>query len=152
MTGPAIPVHEFFGAVYGHFFSDDAGRPSRLFEAVHQALAEARHAGLAVTLMDYLAGDVEVQWIGEDEGRDGGASFPMPVADRGGLDLAGLARERPDIYAEAFQVAVARLSYRERPAYDAYFALVLEAFESLVGPDSAPLREVPTEPRTPPAE
>ena len=143
MTGPALPVHEFFGAVYGHFFPDDLGRPGALHDAVHRALAEERHARLAATLMDYIAGDVEVQWIVEDEGRDGGPSFRMPEADAGGLDLVALAREHPAIYAEAFQVAVARLSYRERPAYGAYFALVLAAFESLFGPDSAPLREAP---------
>ena len=143
VTEGAIPVHEFFGAVYGHFFADADGQPSALFAAVQHALADERHASLATTLMDYLAGDVEVQWIGEDEERAGGPSFQMPVGDSGGLDLTQLARERPAIYAEAFQVAVTRLSYRERPAYGAYFALVLDAFESLFGPDSAPLREAP---------
>ena len=143
MTDPAIPVHEFFGAIYGHFFADADGQPRALFAAVQRALADERHAGLATTLMDYLAGDVEVQWIVEDEEQAAGSSFPMPVGETGGLDLTQLARERPDIYAEAFQVAVARLSYRERPAYGAYFALVLDAFESLFGPDSAPLRAAP---------
>ena len=147
MTEPAPPIHEFVGAIYGHFFPDEQGRPSALSEAVHRALRDERAAGLAVTLMDYLAGDVEVQWIGEDEAGDGRPSFTMPVADSGGLDLARLARERPDIYAEAFQVAVGRLSYRERPAYGAYFALVLEAFEALFGPNSAPLRAAPAERR-----
>ena len=143
MSESAVPVHEFFGAVYGHFFADADGQPSALFAAVQRALADERHAGLATTLMDYLAGDVEVQWIGEDEERVAGPTFQMAVGENGGLDLAQLARERPDIYAEAFQVAVARLSYRERPAYGAYFALVLEVFEDLFGPDSAPLRAAP---------
>ncbi len=143
MTARSVPVHEFFGAVYGHFVPSEEGRPGALFEAVHRALADARHAGLATALMDYVAGDVELEWIGEDEGRDGGPSFAMESDEGGDLDLTRLARERPDIYAEAFQAAVTRLSYRERPAYGAYFALVLEAFESLFGPDSAPLRVAP---------
>ena len=140
MAASSIPIHEFFGAIHGHFFPDADGRPGALQDAVHRALAEARHARLAATLMDYVAGDVEVQWLGEDEGRDGGPSFRLPEADAGGLDLVVLARERPAIYAEAFQVAVARLVHREQPAYDAYFALVLEAFESLFGSGSAPAR------------
>ena len=141
MPEPSVPVHAFFAALYGSFFPDAAGRPGALHDAVHQALAEAEHARLAVTLMDYVAGDVEMQWVSEDEGRDGGPSFPMPVADSGGLDLVTLAREHPEIYAEAFQVAVARLAHRERPAYDAYFRLVLAVFERRFGPGSAPLRE-----------
>jgi hypothetical protein len=143
MVEASVPVHEFFGAIHGHFFSDAAGRPGALFEAVHQALAEPRHAALAVTLVDYVAGDIEVQWLEEGEGRDEGPSFGLPVADSGGLDVARLARERPAVYAEAFQVAVARLVYRERAAYDAYFALVLQAFEARFGPDSAPPRQAP---------
>lgn len=143
MAEASVPVHEFFGAIHGHFFPDAAGRPGALFEAVHQALGESRHAGLAATLMDYVAGDIEVQWLGEDEGRAGGPSFGLPVADSGGLDVVRLARERPAVYAEAFQVAVARLAHRERAAYDAYFALVLQAFEARFGPDSAPLRQAP---------
>ena len=47
MTEPAIPVHEFFGAIYGHFFPDGQGRPSALSEAVHRALRDERAAGLA---------------------------------------------------------------------------------------------------------
>ena len=140
MTGPTSPIDEFFGAIYGHFFLDDQGQPSALYDGVHRALQEERYAGLARTLMDYVAGDVEVQWIGEDEGREGGPSFSMHTDERGGLDLARLARERSDIYAEAFQVAVTRLSYRERVAYDAYFGLVLEVFEQRFGPGSAPVR------------
>ena len=140
MTESPTPVHEFFGAIYGHFFPDDMGRPGTLHDAVQQALAEERHARLTATLMDYVAGDVEVQWIGEDEDRDGGPSFRMPEAEAGGLDLVALAREHPAIYAEAFQVAVTRLIYRERPAYDAYFRLVLEVFERRFGPGSAPTR------------
>ena len=138
MAESSTPIHEFFGAIFGHFFPDGEGRPGALHDAVHRALAEAGHARLAATLMDYVAGDVEVHWLGEDEGRDGGPSFRMPEADAGGLDLVAVARERPDIYAEAFQVAVTRLIHREQPAYDAYCALVLEAFESLFGPGSAP--------------
>ena len=141
MANESASAHEFFGAVYGHFFADDEGRPRALHDAVHRALADERHAALATTLMDYLAGDVEVQWLGEDEGREAGASFRMPVDQGGGLDIAALVRERPDVYAEAFQVAVTRLSYRERPAYEAYFALVLEAFEGLYGSGSAPTRD-----------
>ena len=143
MTEPTIPVHEFFGAIYGHFFLDEEGRPSELYEDVHRALTEERYAGLAQTLMDYVAGDVEVQWISEDEERAEGPSFTMHTGDTGDLDLARLARERADIYAEAFQVAVTRLSYRERPAYNAYFALVMDVFEQRFGPGSAPLREGP---------
>ncbi len=143
MTAESVPVHEFFGAIYGHFFPDEAGRPSALFEAVHRALAEARHAALAAALMDYVAGDVEIQWLSEHEERTGVPSFSMETDAGGELDVARIARERPDIYAEAVQVAVTRLSFRERPAYDAYFTLVLEAFESLVGPGTAPLRAAP---------
>ncbi len=143
MAGWSVPVHEFFGAIYGHFFLDADGQPSALYDGVHRALQEERSAGLAQTLMDYVAGDVEVQWIGENEDQAAAASFTMHTDARGELDLVRLAQERSDIYAEAFQVAVTRLSYRERPAYAAYFALVLAAFESLFGPDSAPLRAAP---------
>ena len=139
MSAASTPVHEFFAAIYGHFFTDDDGRPSQLYEAIHRALQDERYAGLTRTLMDYIAGDVEVQWISEDEERGGGPSFTMHADARGALDLARLVRERRDIYAEAFQVAVARLCYRERPAYDAYFALVLEVFEQRFGPGSAPV-------------
>ena len=128
MTDPTDAVHEFFGAIYGHFFVDEEGRVSELYDEVHRALKEERYAGLAQTLMDYVAGDVEVQWISEDEERTDGPSFTMHTDDSGDLDLARLAREHADIYAEAFQVAVARLSYRERPAYNAYFALVMDVF------------------------
>ena len=143
MADESVPAHEFFGAIYGHFAPAEEGRPRALFDAVHRALADERHAALAMTLMDYLAGDVEVQWIVEGEDPSAGPGVRMPVDERGGLDIAALVRERPGVYAEAFQVAVARLAYRERPAYGAYFALVLDAFEHLFGPDSAPLREVP---------
>ena len=140
MSGASIPVHAFFGAIYGHFFLDDESGAHVLYDAVHQALKEERYAGLAQTLMDYVAGDVEMQWLSEHEEQAGEPSFTMHTDERGELDLARLARKRSDIYAEAFQVAVARLSYRERPAYDAYFGLVLEAFEQRFGPGSAPLR------------
>ncbi len=140
MAAPSIPVHAFFGAIYGHFFLDDEDGARALYDAVHQALKEERYAGLAQTLMDYVAGDVEVQWLGEHEEQAGAPSFTMHTDEQGALDLARLARERSDIYAEAFQVAVARLSYRERPAYDVYFGLVLEVFEQRFGPGSAPLR------------
>ncbi len=143
MPEASVPVHAFFAAIYGAFFPGDAGAAGALHDAVRQALAEEQHAGLAVILMDYVAGDLELQWVSEDEGREGGPSFAMPFADSGDLDLAALAREHPEIYAEAFQVAVARLAYRERAAYDAYFALVLAAFEARFGPDSAPLRQAP---------
>ena len=143
MAVGSVPVHEFFGALYGHFVPDEEGRPGALFAAVHRALAEARHAALAAALMDYVAGDVEIQWLSEHEDRAGAPSFALPDGEGGGLDLARLARERPDVYAEAFQVAVARLSFRERPAYDAYFALVLDAFESRFGPGTAPVRATP---------
>lgn len=79
MRESAVPVHEFFGAVYGHFFAAD-GWPGALFEAVHSTLADERYAGLATTLMDHVAGDVEVQWIVEDEQRQAGPSFRMPPA------------------------------------------------------------------------
>lgn len=142
MPEPSTAVHEFFAAIYGSFFPDDAGRPGALHDAVHRALTEEPHARLAATLMDYVAGDVEVQWIGEDEGREGGPSFAMPVTDSAsGLNLVALARERPDIFAEAFQVAVTRLFHRERPAYDGYFRLVLDVFERRFGPGSAPIRD-----------
>jgi hypothetical protein len=143
MAEPAPLVHEFFGAIYGHFFLDAQGQPSALYEGVHRALQEERYAGLAQTLMDYVAGDVEVQWIGENEDQ-AAPSFTMPTDARGELDLVRLAQERGDIYAEAFQVAVTRLCYRERLAYDAYFALVLDVFEALAGPGSAPLRDAPS--------
>jgi hypothetical protein len=144
VTEPSIPIHEFFGAIYGHFFRDEQGQPSALYDGVHRALQEERFAGLARTLMDYVAGDVEVQWIGEDEGQDEGASFTLATGEGGGLDVAGLARNHSAVYAEAFQVAVARLAYRERPAYHAYFGLVLDVFEQCYGPGSAPVRVVPS--------
>jgi hypothetical protein len=143
MSDQALPVHEFFAAIYGYFPVRGDGRPSALHEAVSQALTEQRHAHLALTLMDHLAGDVEVQWVREDERRAGGPSFAMPTDTAGGLDLVALARARPDVYAEAFQVAVTRLLHRERPAYDAYFALVLDVFEGLFGPGSAPRDAAP---------
>jgi hypothetical protein len=144
MTEPSIPVHEFFGAIYGHFVRDAQDQPSALYDTVHRALQEEHYASLARTLMDYVAGDVEVQWIGEDEAQDQGASFTLATGDGGDLDLARLAREHSAIYAEAFQVAVTRLSYRERPAYHAYFGLVLEVFEQRYGPGSAPVRAGPS--------
>jgi len=143
MAGESAPVYEFFGAIYGYFFPDDQGRPGALHDAVHRALADERHAALAMTLMDYLAGDVEVQWIGENDDPGAGPGFRMPVDQRGGLDIAGLVRQRPGVYAEAFQVAVARLMHRERRAYGASFALVLAAFEGLHGPRTAPARHAP---------
>ena len=144
MAEPAPLVHEFFGAIYGHFFLDAQGQPSALYDGVHRTLEEERYAGLARTLMDYVAGDVEVQWIGENEDQAAAPSFTMHTGERGELDLVRLARERSDIYAEAFQVAVTRLFYRERLAYSAYFALVLDVFEALAGPGSAPLRDAPS--------
>jgi hypothetical protein len=144
MAEPASLVHEFFGAIYGHFFLDAQGQPSALYDGVHRALQEERYAGLARTLMDYVAGDVEVQWMSENEDQAAAPSFTMHTGERGELDLLRLARERSDIYAEAFQVAVTRLFYRERPAYSAYFALVLDVFEAIAGPGSAPLRDVPS--------
>lgn len=139
MTERAVPVHEFFGAIYGHFFSDETGQPSALYEAVHDALREDRAAPLAITLMDYLAGDIEVQWLVEDEGQSEGASFTLSTAGRD-RDLTRFAEEHPAVYGEAFQVAVTRLSYRERSTYHAYFALVVEVFERLYGRGSAPAR------------
>lgn len=138
MTRSVVPIHEFFGAIYGHFFADEQGRPSPLSETIHAALRETGAARVAGTLMDYVAGDIEVQWVGEVEGQAEGASFPLPTAERGDRDLTQFASEHPTVYAEAFQVAVTRLSYRERPTYDAYFALVVDAFERLYGPGSAP--------------
>jgi hypothetical protein len=144
MTEPSIPVHEFYGANYGHYVRDEQNQPSALYDHVHQALQEKRYAGLARTLMDYVAGDVEVQWIGEDEGQDAGASFALATGDGGDLDLARLAREHSAVYAEAFPVAVTRLSYRERHAYHTYFGLVLDLFEQRSGLGSAPLRAGPS--------
>ncbi len=144
MAEPSTLVHEFFGAIYGHFFLDADGQPSALYEGVHRALEEERSAGLAQTLMDYVAGDVEVQWISEQAAQAAGPSFTLHTDERGELDLVRLARERGDIYAEAFQVAVTRLRYRERLAYNAYFALVLDVFETVAGPGSAPLRDAPS--------
>lgn len=144
MTEPSTPIHEFFGAIYGHFVRGEQGKSSVLYDGVHRALQEERFASLAQTLMDYVAGDVEVQWIGEDEGQDAGASFALAPGEDGGLDVAKLAREHSAVYAEAFQVAVTRLAYRERAAYHVYFGLVLDVFEQCYGPGSAPMRVVPS--------
>lgn len=138
MAVSTVPVYEFFGAIHGHFFPDGEGKPGALFTAVHQALTEDQHAHLAVTLMDYIAGDIEVQWIGEDEEREGGASFALPTVEQGDPDLMRFAQEHPNVYAEAFQVAVTRLCYREPEAYHAYFSLVTDVFERLHGAGSAP--------------